>query len=531
MAERLTVLMSTFGTYPYVGGGVSTWCDILCKEAPDVDYEIVAITGHPNVAFRYDVPPNVKRVILVPLWGTEEPAEYILSEVPFSQIYLRKEETTDKIVEEEFLPIFSGFLKGLQGEIETGQLALAIANMNRYFRRYDYNQTWRSRAVWETYKEIMLAPYEEAPDKFLEEQKPSLHDLTVTMQWMYNLFQIINVIPPKTDVGHSTISASSTLVNLMAKVEHGTPLLLTEHGVFVRESYINISANEELSFFRKQFLIMFSNAVSRLSFAFSDQVSPVCDFNRRWEYRYGVPHERMRTIYNGVNPDVFVPRPKPPKTQRLPTVVAAARVFPLKDILTMIRSAAIVRETIPEARFVVYGSLTADPPYVEKCRALIAELELEETFEFGGFHDNPPDIFNEGDISILTSISEGFPYTVLESMSCGRPVVATDVGGVREALEGFGVVAQPKNPQAIAEGVVKLLQDDELRQSLGRKAREEVLAKYRTSATIDAYRKSYEKLASLPHTPMDDEAILNCNLDTTQTAVTPGMTGGNGQRG
>jgi glycosyltransferase involved in cell wall biosynthesis len=530
MAERLSVLISTFGTYPYIEGGVSTWCDILCKEMAEVDYHIVAITGHPNVAFRYDIPSNIKRIVHVPLWGTEEPAEYVLSDVPFSQIYLRKEETTEKATEEKFLPIFKRFLEGMQGNGDTGQFALTIADMSRYFRRYDYNTTWKSRAVWEAYKEMMLAPYEQAPDKFLPEEKPTLHDLTVTMQWMHSLMQIINVIPPKTDIGHATISASSTLVNVMAKIEHGTPLLLTEHGVFVRERYINVSATGGLTFFRKRFLIMFDNAISRLTFAFADQVSPVCDFNRRWEYLYGVPQDRLHTIYNGVNPDVFVPRPKPPKSQGRPTVVAAARVFPLKDILTMIRSAAVVREAIPEVKFIVYGSLNADPPYVEKCRALIAELNLEETFEFGGFHDNPPDIFNEGDISILTSISEGFPYTVLESMSCGRPVVATDVGGVREALEGFGVVVQPKNPQAVAEGVIKLLQDDELRQSLGRKAREEVLAKYRTSATIDAYRKAYKKMNSLPHTPMDDETVASYNLDTTQVVGTA-ETGGNGQGG
>lgn len=518
MAEHLSVLMSTYGTYPYVGGGVSTWCDILCKELQDVDYEIVAITGHPNMASKYDLPANVKQVIMVPLWGTEEPAEYVLDEVPFSQIYLRKEETTDKAIEEEFLPLFAGLLDGLLGKSETGQFALTIARMSRYFRRYDYNFTWRSRAVWEAYKEAMLAPYDKEPDKFLEEEKPSLHDLTVTMQWMYNMMQAINVIPPKTDIGHSTISASSTLVNVVARIEHGTPFILTEHGVFVRESYINISASKELSPFRKRFLILFSNAMSRLAFAFAALVSPVCNFNRRWEYLYGVPREKLLTIYNGVNPDVFVPGPKPPKTQGRPTVVAAARVFPLKDILTMIRSAAIVRQTIPEVKFIVYGSLDADPPYVQECRDLIAELNLEETFEFGGFHNNPPAIFNEGDISILTSISEGFPYTVLESMSCGKPVVATDVGGVREALEGFGVVAPPKNPQKIAEGVIELLQDEERRQALGIKARQEVLAKYRTSATVESYRRAYEELNELPHTPMDDETVARCNLDTTQTA-------------
>jgi glycosyltransferase involved in cell wall biosynthesis len=80
-------------------------------------------------------------------------------------------------------------------------------------------------------------------------------------------------------------------------------------------------------------------------------------------------------------------------------------------------------------------------------------------------------------------------------MSCGTPVVATDVGGVREALEGFGVVVKPKDPQALAEGVIKLLSNDELRQRLGRLAREQVLAKFRTSISVDGYWETYRRLA------------------------------------
>jgi polysaccharide biosynthesis protein PelF len=139
----------------------------------------------------------------------------------------------------------------------------------------------------------------------------------------------------------------------------------------------------------------------------------------------------------------------------------------------------------------VYGSLDADPLYTKKCQLLIKQLKLEENFILAGHHPNPSEIYNEGDISVLSSISEGFPYTVIESMACARPVVATDVGGVREALEGFGIIVRPRDPKALAEGIIKLLTDHELRETLGRRAREEVLAKYRTNLTIEEYKKSY----------------------------------------
>lgn len=177
-------------------------------------------------------------------------------------------------------------------------------------------------------------------------------------------------------------------------------------------------------------------------------------------------------------------------------MVAVARVFPLKDLITLIESAAVARETISDVSYIVYGSLDADPPYVAECRERIAELKLESNFEFAGFHDRPNEAFCEGDISALSSISEGFPYTVLESMACERPVVGTDVGGVREALEGFGVVVPPRDPEAFGEGVVALLSDDDLRIEMGRRAREEILAKFRTETSVDAYMDLYRRLAA-----------------------------------
>ena len=76
--KRISVLLETEGTYPYAGGGVSTWCDILCKELDQIDYYIFAITGTPMFKYKYSLPENVKKVQQVPLWGSTEPSEYIL---------------------------------------------------------------------------------------------------------------------------------------------------------------------------------------------------------------------------------------------------------------------------------------------------------------------------------------------------------------------------------------------------------------------------------------------------------------------
>jgi glycosyltransferase involved in cell wall biosynthesis len=278
-------------------------------------------------------------------------------------------------------------------------------------------------------------------------------------------------------------------------MEYGTPVIVTDHGIYIRERYIAVSS-ERLSPFAKRFLLRLSSYASKLLYSIADQVSPVCNYNLRWETRFGAAPERIKTIYNGVDPGVFVPKEKPEKTRNRPTVVAAARVFPLKDIETMIRSCAYVREKIADVHYIVYGPVDVDPPYTQRCVDLISEFELGANFEFAGFHSKPHELYHEGDISILSSISEGFPYTVIESMACGRPVVATDVGGVREALEGFGVLVKPRDARGLADGVIELLLNDELRQRLGSSGRERVLLKFRMSSSVDAYLKSYMVLGA-----------------------------------
>ncbi len=479
-----------------MGGGVSTWCQILCEELSEVDYTLFAITGTPEVTYKYEVPPNASKVIHIPLWGAQEPAEYILADVPFSSIYERKERTTDDAVAEHFVPLLRRFLQGMEVEgTDVAEYGPVVHALWRYFRRYDWNRTWKSEEAWRAFVEEVRRPYESRPQDFLPSEVPSVFDLTTAMRWMYNFLMPLQAPVPETDVVHSTIAAFTGLAGVIAKHEYGSAFLVTDHGVFVRERYISVSSGD-FSFFCKRFLIGMSSLVSKLNYLYADVVSPVANFNRRWEVPYGAVERKIETIYNGISPEVFLPKPKPDKTAGRPTAVAAARVFPLKDIETMIRSAAVARESVPDVHFIVYGNLDADVPYVERCRALIAEHDLERTFEFGGFHSRPAEVYCEGDISVLSSISEGFPFTVLESMSCSRPVVGTDVGGVKEALEGFGIVTPPRDPEAFGRGVVTLLQDDDLRLELGRQAREEVLAKYQTATSVDAYRALYRRLAA-----------------------------------
>ena len=385
-----------------------------------------------------------------------------------------------------FVPLLERLLDGLDVTgPEIRDYGVVVYDIWRWFEHHDWRRTWSSRNVYEAFtrRETARAAGEQ----------PSVGDVNQALHWLSSFLLPLAVPVPKTDLVHATIAGFAALPGIVAKHRDGTPFLVTEHGVYVRERYISV-ASAPFSPYAKRFLMALTSFVARLVYEHADLVAPVVRFNQRWEVPYGVPEAKIRAIYNGVDPSVFVPKPKPEQTAGGPVVVAAARIFPLKDIETMIRSAAVARGLLPEIKYLVYGSLDADKPYVETCRALIAELRLEQTFELRGFHSKPAELYTEGDVCVLSSISEAFPYTVLESMACARPVVGTDVGGVKEALEGFGRVVRPRDPEALGRAVVELLADDEFRRELGRRCREEVLAKYRTSNSVNAYRDTYREL-------------------------------------
>jgi glycosyltransferase involved in cell wall biosynthesis len=454
-----------------------------------VEFTLYAITGHPEVSLKFEPPPNARHVVHVPLFGTQDPVEYLLRDVPAGELRRRRAATGDEAVGATFLPLLEQLLNGLEVTgPEIRDYGVVVYELWRWFEEHDWRSTWKSRLVYDAF--LRHAAAHAAPG-----EQPTVADVSTALHWLASFLLPLAVGVPKTDLVHTTIAGFAALPGIIAKHRDGTPFLVTEHGVFVRERYISIS-RAELSPYAKRFLMALSSFVARLVYAHADLVAPVVEFNRRWEIPYGADPARIRAIYNGVDPGLFVPKAKPAETSGGPVAVAAARIFPLKDIETMIRSAAVARELVPEIRYLVYGSLDADVPYVERCRSLIAELRLEQTFELRGFHSKPAELYTEGDICVLSSISEAFPYTVLESMACARPVVGTDVGGVKEALEGFGKVVPPRDPEAFGRAVVELLSDDEFRRELGRRCREEVLAKYRTSNSVNAYRSAYAELTA-----------------------------------
>lgn len=479
-------MLATEGTYPFSHGGVSTWCDVLLKHINEVDFIIYSIIMNPYVSQKFDLPEN-SHLIKVPLWGTEDASEHLLKS--FSEIYLAKKRTNSQIVEKQFLPKFISLIEQIISQDKNPHLfARTILDLYHYFQDYDYRDSFKAEVTWDVFKNMIVACCSDSQKRL---PWPSAFDLIQSLGWIYRFFTILNTPVPKVDIAHSAAAAFCGIPCAIAKLEYKTPFLLTEHGVYLREQYL--AANRaNYSSYLKVFLIRLVQSISTMNYALADQVSPVCQYNTRWEEQFNVDPSKIQVIYNGVDQDLFTPHDSP-QTKPNPTVVTIARIDPVKDIFTLIRAAELVVKHIPKVRFLVYGGIAVQK-YYEECLELRNTLGLQERFTFEGHSEDIPSVLKEADIIALSSISEAFPYSVVEAMMSGKAIVATDVGGVAEALGDVGIIVQPGQYEELAKAIVQLIHNEELRLSLGQEAAQRALKLFALKQATQSYYKSYRKL-------------------------------------
>jgi hypothetical protein len=149
------------------------------------------------------------------------------------------------------------------------------------------------------------------------------------------------------------------------------------------------------------------------------------------------------------------------------------RIDPLKDLETLLRAAAIVHSDRQDVLFRLYGSAApGSEGYYQRMLALCNTLGLDGVVGFEGYTSDPQSAYADSDVVVLSSISEAFPYSTLEAMLCGKPVVATSVGGVGEQLGDCGLLVEPRNDVELAEALISLLADPTRARRIGESARE-----------------------------------------------------------
>jgi glycosyltransferase involved in cell wall biosynthesis len=307
---------------------------------------------------------------------------------------------------------------------------------------------------------------------------------------------------PAVDVCHPVAAGLPLLVALAAKWRAGIPYLLTEHGIYLRERYLELGRG--MSPGVKAVMLRFYRALSRLGYAEAGLVSSVSRFNQRWELRHGAHPTRVVVVPNGVAPDAY---PRLDAEPAEPTIVWVGRIDPLKDLHTLIRAFAQVRREVPAARLRLAGPVPATgQAYADGCHKLVADLGLYDAVDFVGPVSSSREAYATGNVVALSSVSEGMPYTVIEAMMCGRATVSTDVGGVAETVGDAGLVVPPGDPAAFAAACTAVLTDPVRRAGLAAAARERALAHFTLAQMLTAYDRLYEDVRARTPDPSPQPA-------------------------
>jgi glycosyltransferase involved in cell wall biosynthesis len=212
----------------------------------------------------------------------------------------------------------------------------------------------------------------------------------------------------------------------------------------------------------------------------------------------GVKPDKIRTIYNGIETDLFCPnqrmreqiRQELQVTDEQSVIGAVGNLYPVKGHTYLVRAAATVTEVVPNAVFLIAGR----GHLLGRLQAEARELGVENKIRFLGFRDDVPALLQAMDIFVLPSLSEGLPLSAIEAMASGKPVVATRVGGVPEVVvDGeTGFLVAPEDAGGLAKKLVCLLKSPCLAQELGSAGCERAKERFSLDRMVKGYEELYD---------------------------------------
>lgn len=214
--------------------------------------------------------------------------------------------------------------------------------------------------------------------------------------------------------------------------------------------------------------------------------------NDRSEYlrRRLCPAEKISVIHNAYSLEIENMPPSAPPDGA--TVGFVGRLSDQKGVEYLVRAAPIVLAKHPDAKFVVIG----DGPERIGLEHLARSLGVAAAIDFAGYQPEPSDGIKRSAVMTIPSIYDPFPLVTLEVMALGRPLVASSVGGIPEAVEDgrTGFLVPPRDPEALGGAIVRLLDSSELRAEMGAAARVRAREEFSPKAISGQFAALYRRL-------------------------------------
>ncbi len=477
------VLIVNWDGYPnFPTGGIYTWEKTLIESMPKYEFVVLNVLSNSNSNSHYSVPKNVK-VMEVPIFGATRFEEYCPYKYNLASKIFR---TTEKVIKNKFMPLYRDFLESVFSDhCDTDKLANTIIALHDLMTNYDAKRFLQHPMTWDIYMEAL--------NREPLYRNIAFKEALTTYQLLQRSIQLFSIEVPDVDIIHCSLAWFPSLVAVYTKKANKCPLIVTEHGVAYRELllFYNAFMFDEPS---KLFWKVVSHNIVRVVYSAADVITPVCKANKNWEEKLGADPSKIKVIYNGVNIEKFKPMDVA-REDRRPTVVTVARVDAFKDIVCLVQAVKYAREQVPDLQCLIYGTST-NLDYSLRCIRAVKDLQLEDAVKFMGGTKEPEKAYNAADAVVISSITEGFPFTIIEAMACGKAIAASDVGGVREALEGCGILVRSRRPRELGQAMVNLLRDDALRRKFEKASIERVHREFTLEKCIENYKKEYDTLIS-----------------------------------
>lgn len=280
------------------------------------------------------------------------------------------------------------------------------------------------------------------------------------------------------DLVHAHGSKGGVVARLARVRRPGTPLVFTAHNYAFTNWF---TSGAERGTYR---------AIETALAPLATRVLCVCEAEAGQADRVG-PSSRIRVVHNGIEP-LGDPSPSEEATALRgsgPLICAVTEFQPPKGIPSLLEAMPQLREAVPGVRLAIAGG----GPDRAEAEAEIVRLGIDDVVEVMGPVDDVPGLLAAADLFVSPSWSESFPYAILEAMSVGMPIVATDVGGVGEAIEDgvTGRLVPARQPDALASAMAGLLTDGDEAARLGAAARARMLERFTFSRMLTGTQAVY----------------------------------------
>lgn len=458
------------GCYPYVVGGVSSWIHSLIKAFPEHEFVVLAILANRSFRgkFAYELPENLSQV---------------------HEVYLEDYDWCSKKTDRKRR-------KQLSNEEYEAVLSLLINQNVKWSvlfnlfqkREFSLNEFLMGPEFLRAVRECYQINYPEAV----------FSDFLWTMRSIYlPLFLALSTEIPKADLYHCVATGYAGVLGAMAKEKYDCGLLISEHGIYTREREEELIRAKWVAGIYKNVWIDQFKKMSRLAYSSADLVTSLYEHARKLQIELGCKEEITMVTPNGIDENRFAtPSGERVASEDMIHVGAILRVTPIKDVKTMIRAFAFAKERVPNLKLWIMGPTEEDEKYAAECYELVEAMGVQDV-TFTGRIDVTKYLW-QMDFTILTSISEGQPLTILESYAAHKPVIATDVGNCRGLIFGeddgigpAGILTHVMNVEEITAALVELATNPQKRLELGENGYRRMMGRYKLTDMQGTYRNIY----------------------------------------